>query len=157
MDYIKYYENQAGGNDPYSVFRGSPFQRGYGLGGIFKKMYRFFMPIMNTHALPALKRGAEIFGAEAVKAASNVAQDVIKGSNVQDALRHHTSTAIENLNNKVQTKLQSGAGKNNKERYKNVFTTKKKKPETQQKRKILRSISPSFSLKKIKRESDIFD
>jgi hypothetical protein len=52
MNYKEYNENQAGSDFP--VYRGYANQRGYGLGGIFKTLYKFIMPMFKTHALPIL-------------------------------------------------------------------------------------------------------
>ena len=112
MDYKKYYLEQAGGS--YDVFRGAPIQRGYGLGGIFKSLYRFILPLFKTHALPALKKGAEIVGSEAVRAVSNIAQDAIKGENIEQSFKQHASSAIDNVSDQVQKKIQSGGAEKKK-------------------------------------------
>ncbi len=134
----QYNENQAGSG--YPVFRGYSNQRGYGLGGIFKKFYKFIMPLFKTHALPMLKKGAEVVGTEAIKTAANIANDAISGQNIKEASQKHVHDAINNLSTQAQESLQSGSGRKYKKKVK--------------KRKI--NISNKTKAK-IRRLKDIFD
>ena len=65
MDYQQYYTNQAGSG--YPVFHGTRFQRGYGLGNIFRGLIRWITPIIKTHALPEIAAGSKEIGREAIK------------------------------------------------------------------------------------------
>jgi hypothetical protein len=60
---------QRGGN--IAGFRGARMQRGYGIGGIFKSLARY--------AIPLFKQGAKIVGKRALQAATEVGQDVFQG------------------------------------------------------------------------------
>lgn len=73
MDFKKYYLQQTGGN--YPIFRGTHFQRGYGIGGVFRRLFSWFMPILKEHALPASKN----IGKEIIKSTSDFANDLIDG------------------------------------------------------------------------------
>lgn len=75
-----YYQYQTGGNLP--VFRGATRQRGYGLGGIFSKMFQGIVPV--------LKNVAKTAGKQLVKTGANIVTDVIDGKNVKN-------TALDNL------------------------------------------------------------
>jgi hypothetical protein len=44
MDYDNYYQNQA--KEKLPVFRGSIYQKGYGFGDVFKKFFRWVVPIV---------------------------------------------------------------------------------------------------------------
>ena len=126
MNYKKYYEEQAASGFP--VFRGYPNQRGHGLGSIFKNIFKFVLPLFKTHALPVLKRGAEVVGAEAIKTAAGIANDAIRGKNIRDSAREHVSDAINVLSEKAQSSLQSGSGRKRKylkPKKKNNFILKK--------------------------------
>ena len=73
--YEQYYVDQArqkGGSLP--AFHGSQFQQGYGLGSIFKGLFRWDMP--------HLQQGAKVLGKKALQTGVQVAQDVLGGSNV---------------------------------------------------------------------------
>ena len=77
--YEEYYLNQAkqkGGNLP--TFHGSRFQQGYGLGSIFKGLFRW--------AMPHLQQGAKVLGEKALQTGVQVAQDVLEGNHVNTAL-----------------------------------------------------------------------
>jgi hypothetical protein len=139
MNYKEYYENQAGSGFP--VFTGYANQKGHGLGGIFRTIYKFILPLFKTHALPVLKRGGEVLGSEAIKAVSNIANDVITGKNIHQSTKDNVKDAINNLSQKAQSSLQEGGRKRKKnmgKKIKNSF------------------IQPKIS-KKIRRLKDIFD
>ena len=99
--YEQYYLDQAkqkGGNLP--AFHGARFQRGYGLGSIFKGLFRWVMP--------NLQQGAKVLGKKALQTGLDVAQDVLAGGNVKAALTKQGKKA---LGLPSQDSPQSGAGK----------------------------------------------
>ena len=96
MDYQQYYTNQAGSG--YPVFHGTRFQRGYGLGNIFRGLIRWITPIIKTHALPALAAGSKEIGREAIKTFSNVATDTLNGRQFNQVFKERGSEAINSLN-----------------------------------------------------------
>ena len=55
-------------------FRGVYIQRGYDIGDIFKRLARI--------AIPLFKRGAKAVGKRALKAATEIDQDVLEGKDV---------------------------------------------------------------------------
>jgi hypothetical protein len=55
-------------------FLGVRMQRGYGIGGIFKSLARY--------AIPLFKQGAKVVGKRALQAATEVGQDILQGKNV---------------------------------------------------------------------------
>ena len=89
--YENYYLNQTkqkGGNLP--AFRGSRFQQGYGLGSIFKGLFRW--------AMPHLQQGAKVLGKKALQTGTQVAQNVLlEGKNVNTALAKRGKEAIGGL------------------------------------------------------------
>ena len=99
--YEEYYLDQAkqkGGNLP--AFHGARFQRGYGLGSIFRGLFRW--------AVPHLKQGAKMLGKKALQTGVNVAQDVLAGENLKTAVAKQDKKA---LGIPSQNSPQSGAGK----------------------------------------------
>lgn len=92
MDFNKYYLDQAS-SARYPVFRGMDIQRGYGLGGIFKKFFSWIMPIVREHALPVTKT----IGKEMLKGAINVANDSLEGKNVKESAKSRTKEVLNNL------------------------------------------------------------
>ena len=104
--YEEYYLNQAkpkGGNLP--AFHGSRFQQGYGLGSIFKGLFRW--------AIPRLQQGAKLLGKKALQTGVQVAQDVLEGDDVDTALAKRSGEVIGEL------VPQAGSGRK--------YTKKKKK------------------------------
>ena len=54
--YFQHYKNQVGGKFP--VFRGTPFQRGEGLGDIFRAVLRFLAPVAASAGTTFIKNAA---------------------------------------------------------------------------------------------------
>ncbi len=114
------------------VFQGPLYQNGYGVGGYFKKFFRWIVPIAEKHFLPHIKSGAKEIGKNFIDASSNIAHDVIKRRNIKDAADEHVNRAIDNLQQMAESKL-AGSGikgkailiKKNKtkiKKYKDIFT-----------------------------------
>lgn len=99
--YEQYYLDQAkqvGGNLP--AFHGARSQRGYGLGSIFKGLFRW--------ATPHLKQGVKALGKKALQTGVNVAQDMLAGENLKTATSKRVKQALGDMPS--QNSLQSGAG-----------------------------------------------
>ncbi|GFX81610.1 uncharacterized protein TNCV_4179501 [Trichonephila clavipes] len=56
---------------------GQSFQKGYGIGGWFKRLFRF--------ALPFLSRGAKSVGKEVLRTGAQIANDLLEGRNLQES------------------------------------------------------------------------
>ncbi len=69
-----YLRQQRDGN--IAGYRGTRMQRGYGIGGIFRSLARFAMPLF--------KKSADSVGKRALKAATEVGQDVLDGKNFKE-------------------------------------------------------------------------
>ena len=59
------------------VFRGAPLQRGHGLGGLFKTLFRVAIPAIRR-AAPIVKRAAVRVGKAATKRAVKAGTQVLK-------------------------------------------------------------------------------
>ena len=83
-------------------------QRGYGIGGMFKSLARI--------AIPLFKRGAKAIGKRALKAATEVGQDVLEGKNVLKPLKSRGIDAVKELAQQGAETLvhQSGQGRKRK-------------------------------------------
>ncbi len=139
MNWNNYYKDQSGsalGNNPY---KGVYWQKGSGLGGTFKKFWKWIVPIFQKHALPKLKTGLEVLGEEGLSTVKNIAKDVISGKNFKDSAESNIDTAVGNLQKKVEQNLEG-------EGLKTDTINKKRK---QNKKRI------NFKTKKIK-HNDIF-
>ena len=67
-------------------YRGAHFQRGYGIGGIFKSLARY--------AIPLFKQGAKVVGKRALQAATEVGQDVLQGKNARESVEKVLKTLL---------------------------------------------------------------
>ena len=76
--YDNYYIGQVGSGG--AAFAGARYQRGHGLGGIFRGLFRA--------ATPLFKRGAMALGKQIIRSGGRVAKDVAAGNNFKQALRH---------------------------------------------------------------------
>jgi hypothetical protein len=97
-----YYVNQAqqkGGN--LAAFHGARNQRGYGIGSIFRGLYRW--------AIPHLYSGIKAVGQRALKEGVGVAQDVLNGEKLGDSVVKRGKKAIGSLTS--QNASQKGAGR----------------------------------------------
>ena len=125
MDFKSYYLNQAGNGLPF--FAGSPYQRGYGLGGIFRNIFKWIMPIVKEHALPAAKS----VGKELLRTATNVAQDTLNGEEFGQSTKKRLKESFKNISNKLHEgqglKLKPGLSIKGKKRKSQLSRKKKVK------------------------------
>lgn len=147
--YVRYYLDQQQGHG-MSVFRGSPWQMGYGqmgygLGGLFRSVARAVAPMV--------KSGAKALGKIALNAGANALGDVASGRNLKEAIKTRGKEAVNVAKNKavnrLQTYAQTGSGK------RGAKQTSKK---TAKKRKASTSTAKSNQTKRRKttRVEDIF-
>lgn len=116
MDFNNYYTQQARQTTP--VFRGSPFQRGFGIGNVFKRFFRWVIPIIKSNAIPIVKN----VGKEALKTVVHIANDTIDGKDFKTSAK----SQIKNSLNNMASQYGSGKKKSKKKSvYKQVKTTKK--------------------------------
>ena len=135
MDYESYYKNQI--QNP--VFRGALYQRGHGFGDVFKKFFRWIVPIVKQHAGPI----ASTVGKEALKSAINVANDSLEGKDFATSSKERFKESLNNLSSKI------GSGKKRK-RTKIVAIQK-------QPTKVYKKVNKSKKNNTKKRKLDIFD
>lgn len=104
MDYNQYYLNQAGG--AYDIYRGPLYQKGYGLGGAFRRFFKWIIPLVQKHGAPIIEKGINTVGNQVVSSASDLAVDIIKGKDMKEAANEHFETAVENLKRKAEDALE---------------------------------------------------
>lgn len=116
---------QQYGRGRVTVFRGAPLQRGHGLGGLFKTLFRVAVPILRR-AAPIVKRvvvqAGKSVAKRTFKAGARVLKDVAtKQSTLKDALKQRAqeaalSAAMDAINKsasprKANTPARKGKGK----------------------------------------------
>ena len=109
-----------------NIFRGAPYQRGYGLGGTFRRFFSWIIPLVKKHALPALESGAKEVGKTALSTIADIAKDVATGKKFKESAESRIDTAVDNLKEKAENLL-NGKGINRRRKKKKVtFSVKKK-------------------------------
>lgn len=111
MDFKSYYLLQASGDHP--VFRGSPYQRGYGLGGIFRRFFTWVLPILRDHGMPIVKS----VGKELISNAANIATEAIDGRDIKNSVEEKIKEGLEKLKN------QKGSGVKRKHKHIEISST----------------------------------
>lgn len=97
--WLKHYNNQIGNGG--LGFSGIRYQRGRGLGNIFKNIFNAILPI----AKPLIGRAAKTIGKEAIHMGSNFANDLIAGENVKKALKNRTEQSVKRLTRRAAKKM----------------------------------------------------
>jgi hypothetical protein len=138
MDYEQYFANQATNKIP--VFEGYRFQRGYGLGGVFRKLFKWIMPIVKQHAVPV----AKTLGEEILKGAINIAKDALRGRNIKESANHRFEETLNELSHKAGVMKGDGLASD-------INTLNKT---NKRKRKLKQILKSNF---RRKRKVDIFD
>ncbi|GFT21724.1 uncharacterized protein TNCV_2969771 [Trichonephila clavipes] len=84
-------------------YKGINFQKGYGIGGIFRRLFRT--------ALPFLVKGGKTIGKEVLMTGSRVASDVLSGENFKEAVKTRSRESGKKLAQKAIDRVQSMVGK----------------------------------------------
>ena len=124
----------------YNVFQGTKYQRGYGLGNIFKKLYKWVVPIFEQKAIPILKS----VGKSLIKGTSNFAEDTLDGKNAKESAKRRFEETLDELSDKAGVMKGNG--------YKKGY--KKKRKLTNDLDLFIRN---KKNKQKNKRDLDIFD
>jgi hypothetical protein len=93
---------QYGGGEP---FRGPPYQLGYGLGGTFRKFFKWVIPLIS----PSIQE----MGRKALGHAGDFAKDVAAGADLKEAASRHINSAANSVKDHIEKKLR-GEGKKRK-------------------------------------------
>ncbi|GFU79813.1 uncharacterized protein F54H12.2 [Trichonephila clavipes] len=84
-------------------YKGINFQKGYGIGGIFRRLFRA--------ALPFLVKGGKTIGKEVLMTGSRVASDVLSRENFKEAVKTRSRESGKKLAQKAIDRVQSMVGK----------------------------------------------
>ncbi|GFV39432.1 uncharacterized protein F54H12.2 [Trichonephila clavipes] len=107
-DFVPFERGQIGSG--LTHYKGINFQKGYGIGGIFRRLFRA--------ALPFLVKGGKTIGKEVLMTGSRVASDVLSGENFKEAVRTRSRESGKKLAQKSIDRFQSKVGKGQYKRYK---------------------------------------
>ena len=116
---------QAGGGLDYNYFRGSVYQKGYGLGGTFRRFFKWVIPLIKTHAVPKIESGLKSVGKEILTSAANVATDVVNGKDFKESARDNANNSIKNVKNNIEKTLMGEGRKRKRNAQKSIKANKK--------------------------------
>ncbi|GFW52979.1 uncharacterized protein F54H12.2 [Trichonephila clavipes] len=100
-DFVPFERGQIGSG--LTHYKGINFQKGYGIGGIFHRLFRA--------ALPFLVKGGKTIGKEVLMTGSRVASDVLSGENFKEAVKTRSRESGKKLAQKAIDRVQSMVGK----------------------------------------------
>ena len=127
MDYENFFLQQQPITFP--TYKGVRYQRGYGLGNVFKRFFKWIVPIIKEKAVPVLKDVGKKVGESVISGTTNFARDALDGKDIKESAK----TRFEETKNEIKSKIeQRGEGIN------------------KRKRKLIRTISK-------RQKKDIFD
>jgi hypothetical protein len=86
----------------YNVFRGVPFQRGSGLGSVFRSFLRYLIPIGKQIGLAV--------GHEGLRTGNRVLSNVLEGKDLKDTLVSESKAGIKNLLDKASSNMERQKG-----------------------------------------------
>ncbi|GFW99436.1 uncharacterized protein TNCV_3007381 [Trichonephila clavipes] len=100
-DFVPFERGQIGSG--LTHYKGINFQKGYGIGEIFRRLFRA--------ALPFLVKGGKTIGKEVLMTGSRVASDVLSGENFKEAVKTRSKEIGKKLAQKAIDRVQSMVGK----------------------------------------------
>lgn len=101
--WLSYYGNQALQTGfGIEAYRGTPYQRGAGLGSFFRALFRMAVPVM--------KSVGKKVGKHALSAGANVIADVARGQPVLDSMKKHSRAETSRMLAEAGEELQEGEG-----------------------------------------------
>lgn len=105
IDWDTFFAQQAiqSGQHGGGYFQGQLYQRGHGLGNIFRGIFRLLMPVA--------KSVVKNIGKEAIHTGFNIASDTLHGQDIKEAAKVHGRKAVQNLLTSAQTHLADQSGK----------------------------------------------
>ena len=116
----------------YAIFRGLPYQRGAGIGSIFRSLLRYILPM------------GKALGQEGIDTSQRILNSVLKGDNVKDAILTEGRDGLKNIMDRASQKLARQSGEGGVGKYKKNAVTHKLPPIP--KGRNLRTIIPPPSL-----------
>ena len=125
----------------YPVFVGSKYQRGYGFGNIFKKLYKWIKPIIKEKVVPILKS----VGKSILKGSSNFGEDVIDGISPKESAKRRFEETLNELSD--MSGVQKGEG----------LISTSNTPINKQRKKLKKIIKTKSSKKRKRIFTDIFN
>lgn len=93
--------NQFGGG-AYDIFKGIPFQRGSGIGSLFRSFLRYLIPIG--------KEVGTAIGRQTLESGNRVLSNVLEGKDLKESLISESKAGLKNLLEKAATNIDKQKG-----------------------------------------------
>ena len=123
--WAQYYAAQA--SQAGAGFQGQQFQRGAGLGSIFRGIFRALLPIA--------KSAGKVVGRQALKTGALIANDVVSGTSIKAAAKRRGRQGAARILKRASRKLQTGKGLGRRPRKRRTPARKRTAKRTTIKRK----------------------
>jgi len=101
----KHYCDQQGHGLP--VFRGTLYQKGYGIAGLLSGLARHALPLIKSAVLPLIKKGSKKLGQIALQSGSEIIQNSLEGKPIKKTLKKVAKSRLDDL---VKSATVTGAG-----------------------------------------------
>ena len=106
-------------------YKSAYIQKGHGLGGIFRGIRNFFMPlarrVVTTLNKPEVKRVLKTIGKETLNTGSELVLDSIQGNDIQSTLNKRISTAKKRIAESIEDGIKSKRTVNSIKRYQRLL------------------------------------
>ena len=123
-DFNKYYALQSQG---LSGFNGPSFQKGHGLGSMFKRLFRWVIPIIKQNAAPLLNTAMEGIKSSVSDGVSNFQKDLDDDKkSIKESAKQRIMETFKGIKRNLET--QSGSG--SRKRKKRVKRTRRSSPQS---------------------------
>lgn len=117
MDYEKYFLQPQ---NTFPTYKGVKYQGGYGLGNVFKRFFRWIVPIIKEHAVPVLKDVGKKVGESVLTGTTNFARDALDGKDIKESAKTRLDETTKEIKNKF---YQKGEGINKRKKKKKLIQT----------------------------------
>jgi len=120
MDYENFFLQQQPITFP--TYKGVRYQRGYGLGNVFKRFFKWIVPIIKEKAVPVLKDVGKKVGKSVISGTTNFARDALDGKDIKESAK----TRFEETKNEIKSKIEQRGEGINKRKKKLIRTISKR-------------------------------
>jgi hypothetical protein len=106
----------------FPTYKGVRYQRGYGLGNVFKRFFKWIVPIIKEKAVPVLKDVGKKVGESVISGTTNFARDALDGKDIKESAK----TRFEETKNEIKSKIEQRGEGINKRKKKLIRTISKR-------------------------------
>lgn len=133
IDYARCMQSGGGYRNPYiQTFRGSRYQRGYGLGSLFSSFIRVLTPIFRSQRVQNIAKTAK---RQALHAGSDILSDLAAGEDFGQTLKQRLSEHGKEFAGKAAKTVLTGRGR--KRNYNNLLAIRKAPRKYKRRRKTV--------------------